>query len=49
MKAKFCIKIIDTFGGQHKTIFNAQVMELKDAKKYNPSFGETLRTLRKEN
>lgn len=48
-KAKFCIKIIDTFGGQHKTIFNAQVMELKDAKKYNPSFGETLRTLRKEN
>ena len=46
---KLCVKIIDTFGGKHTKTFYAPCMPLEEAKKYNPSFGETLKITRNEN
>lgn len=48
-RAKLCIIIIDTFGRKHKQIFTSPVKPLEEAKKYNHSFGETLKVLEEEN
>jgi hypothetical protein len=45
--AKIYIRIYDAFGGKHHAHAMVRIVDIAEAKKYNPSFGESLNGLRK--
>lgn len=46
-RTRIIVAITDTFGSKHKRRFWIPVVELAEARKYNPSFGETLPALKR--
>lgn len=48
LHAYFKVKVVDIFGKSHTKIFKLPQYSLNEARKYNPSFGMTLATLRGE-
>jgi hypothetical protein len=46
-RTKIRVAVIDSFGNKHKKTFWIPVVTLDEAKKFNPSFGETLPDSRK--
>jgi hypothetical protein len=47
-QTKVRVAVTDVFGKKHKESFWIPIVTLDQAKKYNPSFGETLLTLQKD-
>lgn len=47
-RVKLCVVVIDTFGKKYRKTFWAPFEDLKEAQKYNPSFGATYAALRSE-
>mgnify|MGYP001595162636 FL=1 len=45
---KLRVAVVDTFGRKYQKTFLAPSVSLQEAQKYNPSFGATFATLRKE-
>ncbi|WP_136805853.1 hypothetical protein [Desulfosediminicola flagellatus] len=48
-RTKVKIKIEDSLGKKHYEVVNIPTVPLSEAKKYNPSFGETISTIQNEN
>ncbi len=46
-RTRIRVAVTDTFGTKHRKSFWIPVVALEEAKKYNPSFGETFPTLRR--
>jgi hypothetical protein len=47
-QTKVKVAVIDAFGNCHKKTLRVPIVSFEEAKKYNPSFGETLPTLRRQ-
>lgn len=48
LQTKLKVRVIDSFGKSHSVIIQVPRVTLMEARKYNPSFGRTLSTLRSE-
>ncbi len=46
-RTKIRVAVVDSFGNKHGKTFLIPVVSLDEAKKFNPSFGETLPDARK--
>ncbi|MCA6112125.1 hypothetical protein [Bradyrhizobium cenepequi] len=47
-RTKVRVAVLDAFGRSHKETFSIPVVSLQEARKFNPSFGDTLPALRSE-